>query len=74
MIESLSDIRELGELARLDVFPDDKFVLMTKDKLSLEIVEKIYKIWSRFSPGTKLLVLDNDLKLAAIREVGDATS
>lgn len=73
-MESLSDFRELGELARLDVLPGDKFVLMTDNFLSLEQARRVGEMWGRYAPGSKLLVLDGGMKLGAVREVDNATS
>lgn len=61
-------IRFLGDLARLDVKPDDRYVLMVPRVLTAEMHLRIQQVWRRFIGSDdpeemKLLIIDGGMKL-----------
>lgn len=61
-------INFLGDLQRLEIKSGDNFVLMTKNHLSDDSVQRIQTMWAQFvgTDGPKLLVLDAGMTLGAI--------
>jgi hypothetical protein len=59
------EIRFVGHLEKLDIGPDDRFVLTCDQRLSMEVIEHIQRQWKAFCDA-KLIVLDCGLKLGAI--------
>jgi len=66
MIESLNDIREIGEMQRVEFRSGDKFVLMMPDRISPSLAAHLHATWERFSGGFPLLILDGGAKLGVI--------
>lgn len=61
------EIRFLGDMERLTIGPDDKFVLTVDRPISREVHAMIQASWAAFAgDGVKLLVLDHQMKLGAI--------
>lgn len=60
-------IRFIGDLQRLTIGPDDRFVLSCEQHLSLEAAMRIKAEWEKFArEGVKLLILEGGAKLDAI--------
>lgn len=63
-------IEYLGELSRLDVKPGDRFVITYPGRLSMDSARAIEAMWQRFigPGGPPVLVLDNGMKIGALRD------
>jgi hypothetical protein len=60
-------IRYLGDMARLEIKPGDRFVLQANRPLSLEQHQYIKKLWAgAVGEGVPLLIIDGGLKLGVI--------
>ncbi len=66
-----------GDLARLDLRPGDRAVLMVPQRLTPERIENLRKVWENLWVGTpappRCIVLDDGVRLGVIRtrrEVG----
>lgn len=60
-------IRFVGELSKLEIAADDRFVLHVDRSLTAQIVERIHSAWRTFAgEGVQLLVLERGMKLDAI--------
>jgi hypothetical protein len=61
------EIRFIGDLQRLTIGPDDRFVLTCEQRLSIEAVERIKAEWAKFAgQDDKLCVFDGGAHLGAI--------
>lgn len=61
------EIRFVGDLQKLHIGPDDRFVLTVDGRVTAEIHDRIQAVWAAFSgDGVKLLILDQGMKLGAI--------
>ena len=58
----------LVDLAVLTLKPGDTLVVLAKDKLSNEYIERIAEVAKDFFPSNRCLVLDAGLTLAVIHE------
>ena len=60
----------LGELSRLDVKPGDRFVITYPGRLTMDNARAVEAWWLRcIGPdGPPVLVLDNGMKIGAIRD------
>lgn len=58
----------LGNLARIEVKPGDRFVLMTDGPVSEETARRFTEEWKRFmgSDAPKLMILSDGIKIGAI--------
>ncbi len=63
-----SEIKYLGELQRLDLKPNDVFVLSTSCKLTSEQLEKLNQYWRSLMPNNKVIILSDNFKLGVINE------
>lgn len=67
MTKPQPEIRFVGDLQKLTIGPDDRFVLTLDGKLSCEMHERLQASWARFAgDDVKLLVLERGMKLGAI--------
>jgi hypothetical protein len=66
-----AEIRFLGELNRLEVWPGDRFVLQVDALISPELAARIQEEWREFigqdHPEIRLLILEKGMKIGAIR-------
>lgn len=68
MVESLEDIREIGEMTRVEFRAGDKFVLMFPHRIPRSTYEQIHSVWEQFSGGSRLLILEDGARLGVIGE------
>jgi hypothetical protein len=67
MFDKKPEIRFIGDLQRLTIGPDDRFVLTCEQRLSPGAMDRIQEAWIKFAgPDAKLLVLESGCKLGAI--------
>lgn len=68
----MADEINMGNLARLELKPGDRFVLTAPGPLRMETVERIREKWREFVGGIEekfpLLVLDSEMKLVVIND------
>lgn len=66
----MTEIAFSGDLKRLALGPNDKFILTTQRVLSSETVEHIRESWKKFNgeEPRQILVLDDGMQLSAISE------
>lgn len=63
------DIRTLGHLQRMDLKPGDRFILTMDRPISMEMCERIQKLWRDFigdDSEHRLMVLDAGIELSVI--------
>jgi len=68
MAEEPVEIRYVGDLQRLQPKPDDVFVLMYPQALSVSTREYLQSQWKVHFPNHQLLVIDSGGRLAVIEK------
>ncbi|MDX0973548.1 hypothetical protein GOL21_28160 [Sinorhizobium medicae] len=69
VIEGAKQLRLPGDLKRLDLKPGDRFVLSVDRPISMEMCERIQKLWRDFigdDSEHRLMVLDAGIELSVI--------
>lgn len=66
----MTEITFSGDLKRLELGPNDKFILTTQQVLSTETVAHIREAWKKFNgeEPRQIFVLDGGMQLSAIAE------
>lgn len=65
------EIRFVGDLQRMDIRPGDKFVLSVDGHITRAQAESIRDGWRLFAGDVPLLILEDGMKLGAIRDESD---